>query len=147
VLRGGSGAAVGTSRSIPTPDRHVLRKVLKKLRYGIDEPRAELSRHAAKSRLRTCKAVQQTLGERNDVVTAVALADQLGEGMRPDPAPAIGALADLLDRSRDDRVHDLDKQWKAFRKEPHFWGRRSAARLGTALSGRGWVGMAASAAD
>jgi hypothetical protein len=40
---------------------------------------------------------------------------------RPDLAPAAGALAEQLGRRREQALHDLERQWKEFQAEPHFW--------------------------
>jgi triphosphatase len=102
-------------------ERHALRKSLKKLRYGIDYLETVLPRKAAKSYLRKCKKVQGILGDINDAVTAVALADHLGDGGRPDLVPAIGAFSEQMRRRRDHGLHRLVKRWKAFRAEPRAW--------------------------
>jgi triphosphatase len=103
------------------PERHALRKALKKLRYAIDYLRSLLPAKPVKSYLRKCKKTQETLGGINDAVTAIALADHLIEAARPDLAPAVGALARVLDRRRNDGLQDLTKRWKAFHAEPRFW--------------------------
>jgi CHAD domain-containing protein len=65
--------------------------------------------------------LQQSLGDMNDAVTATALADSLVVKARPDLAPAAGALAEQLGRRREQALHDLERQWKEFQAEPHFW--------------------------
>ena len=104
-------------------ERHALRKSLKKLRYGIDDLRAVLPPKAVKSYLRKCKKSQKAMGEINDAVTAIGLADHLDEGRRPDLAPAVGVLAKRLQRRRSEGLHALGKRWKAFAGEPRFWTR------------------------
>ncbi len=102
-------------------ERHALRKSLKKLRYGIDYLHGLYPHKSVKAYLHHCKELQETLGDINDAATAIELASGLGEAARPDLAPAIGALAEHLDRQRDDALHNLSKHWKAFRAEPRFW--------------------------
>jgi CHAD domain-containing protein len=101
--------------------RHSLRKSLKKLRYGIDDLQAVLPAKAAKSYLRKCKKLQRTLGDTNDAVTAIGLANHLDEDARFDLAPAVGMLAKRLERRRSEGLQELAKRWKAFRSEPRFW--------------------------
>jgi hypothetical protein len=57
----------------------------------------------------------------NDAVTAIALADRLGDGKRPDLAPAVGALARQLSRQREGALDELAKRWKAFRIQRRCW--------------------------
>ena len=102
-------------------ERHRLRKSLKKLRYGIDDLRAVLPPKAAAAYLRRCKKLQRILGDANDAVTGIGLADRLDADARPDLAPAVGLLAKRLERRRSEGLQDLAKRWKAFRGEPRFW--------------------------
>lgn len=102
-------------------ERHALRKSLKKLRYGIDYLQSVFPSKAVESYLHDCKDLQQSLGDMNDAVTATALADSLVVKARPDLAPAAGALAEQLGRRREQALHDLERQWKEFQAEPHFW--------------------------
>jgi triphosphatase len=101
--------------------RHELRKALKKLRYGIDFVAAAYPRKSVRSYLRACKKLQQVLGDINDAVAGTALANRLAEDSRPDLAPAVGALATLLERQRAEAVRRLPKRWQAFSAQPHFW--------------------------
>lgn len=103
------------------PQRHALRKSLKKLRYGIDYLAALYPHKAVKPYLHACKKLQQVLGDSNDAVTATGLAQRLAEGPRPDLAPALGALASELERRRAQALADLPKRWRKFRAAPHFW--------------------------
>ncbi|MEA2737265.1 MAG: hypothetical protein QOH05_572 [Acetobacteraceae bacterium] len=102
-------------------ERHALRKSLKKLRYGIDFLRSVLPEDASKSYLHKCKKLQQLLGDANDSVSAITLADGLNDGARPDLLPALGAATEWLGRQREDGLQDLAKRWKAFQAEPRFW--------------------------
>ena len=102
-------------------DRHGLRKSLKKLRYAIDYVEAFYPAKARKSYVSACKKLQKTLGDINDVVTAIRLAECLSDSARPDLAPAVGAWALQLNRHRDDGLRQLAKRWKAFRALPRFW--------------------------
>ena len=102
-------------------ERHALRKSLKKLRYGIDDLQAVLPAGAAGRYLRRCKKLQRTLGDTNDAVTGIGLADRLDADARLDLAPAVGVLAKRLERRRKEGLQDLAKRWKAFRGEPRFW--------------------------
>ena len=100
---------------------HALRKSLKKLRYGIDFLRPVLQPAPLKSYLHDCKKLQKTLGDINDTVTATVLAERLVKGKRLDLAPAVGALAEQLDRRRNDALDHLAKRWNAFSDQPRFW--------------------------
>jgi inorganic triphosphatase YgiF len=102
-------------------ERHALRKSLKKLRYGIDYLQAVFPGGSVAPYLRRCKKLQKTLGTFNDAVTAIGLADELGKDARPDLAPALGTLAQQLERQRNKELHGLSKRWKAFKAEPRFW--------------------------
>ena len=100
---------------------HALRKSLKKLRYGIDFVQPVFDPKPVEAYLHACKKLQQTLGDMNDCVTAIGLAERLADGTRPDLAPAVGALAEQLERRRRQALHALTKQSKAFRSQPRFW--------------------------
>jgi inorganic triphosphatase YgiF len=102
-------------------DRHALRKSLKKLRYAIDYVQSLYPHKVVKPYLRACKKLQQALGDINDTVAATALAQSLADETRPDLAPAIGALANSLDRRHAKALQDLPKQWKTFAAEEKFW--------------------------
>jgi hypothetical protein len=69
--------------------------------------------------------LQRDLGNINDTVTvtvtATALAERLVGEARLDLAPAIGALAERLERRRNDALGDLARRWKAFAEQPRFW--------------------------
>lgn len=102
-------------------ERHALRKSLKKLRYAIGFVRPLYRSNAIKSYLHDCKKLQQTLGDLNDTVAATGLANRLVGETRIDLAPAVGVLAEQLERRRNDALGDLAKRWKSFRDRPHFW--------------------------
>jgi triphosphatase len=100
---------------------HALRKSLKKLRYGIDFLRPVFRPAPLRSYLHDCKKLQKTLGDINDTVTATVLAERLIKGKRLDLAPAVGKLAEQLDRHRNDALVHLVKRWNAFSGQPRFW--------------------------
>jgi triphosphatase len=101
---------------------HALRKSLKKLRYGIDFLRPVFYPAALKAYLHNCKKLQKTLGDINDTVTATIVAERLVKGTRLDLAPAVGAIAERLDRNRNESLKHLAKQWQAFSDQPRLWG-------------------------
>ncbi len=100
---------------------HVLRKALKKLRYGADPLRDLLPRRAAKAGLKRCRAVQELLGGINDAATAVALTERLGERGGPALAPALAVVARWAEERRHAALRRLPKAWHAFRDELPFW--------------------------
>jgi len=102
-------------------ERHALRKSLKKLRYAIDYAAGAYPHKSVRSYLHACAQLQEALGEINDAVAAIGLAERLAEG-HPDLTPALGALANILTARRQEAVQDLPRRWQHFRSEPRFWG-------------------------
>ena len=93
---------------------HDLRKALKKLRYAV-EFLAPLHRPGRlKAYLNRCKALQEHLGNLNDAVVTVSLAEQLG-GEGEALAPAIDALRSWAEGQRARSQAHLRKAWRRFK--------------------------------
>jgi inorganic triphosphatase YgiF len=107
-------------------ERHALRIQVKKLRYAVeflgglypDKDRARRYR-------RRLSALQESLGELNDGVTAERLLSEvlqrLGPEVDSDLHRAVGFVAGVTARSAQDRDRDLPKCWKAFARLEPFW--------------------------
>ena len=67
------------------------------------------------------RALEKIFGAINDAVTATRLADCLSDDTRPDPAPAVGALASQLASQRNEALHHLTKRWRTFHTQSCFW--------------------------
>jgi triphosphatase len=100
---------------------HLLRKSIKKLRYGIEFTDRLFSRKKSRLYQKRCKALQDTLGRINDSSTSVQLARTLLRSTKIDLRPAISALARHQKKQRQSGVNELAKRWKAFRREARFW--------------------------
>jgi CHAD domain-containing protein len=100
---------------------HRLRKSLKKLRYSADYLSGLFGHKSVKAYLKTCKELQELLGQINDAAMAVTLAERLARHGRTDLAGGIGAVAQWADARRQKALHRLPDAWDAFRHASRFW--------------------------
>jgi inorganic triphosphatase YgiF len=101
--------------SLEDPELHALRKSLKKLRYSA-EFLAPLHLHKrGHGYLHACKALLKQLGQSNDAVVAIALAERLGGERQPELAPAISALAGWATSHRAKARHKIAQDWRDFK--------------------------------
>lgn len=94
-------------------DRHRVRQRLRRLRYGLELTALLLPSAGADQRLRALKALQQQLGELNDLAQAVQrLRQQAVEQRQLRAAFALG----YLQQEHEQRLDRADKAWRRWRK-------------------------------
>jgi len=106
-------------------EAHRLRIQLKKLRYA-GEFLSELYPHRHAGRfVKRLGRLQDTLGHLNDQNTAHRLLERVLEqdasGTPPDRQWAIGFVSGWTSRVAREKLHPLEREWKAFAKQDPFW--------------------------
>jgi len=95
--------------------RHALRIRVKRLRYGCEFFAASFPRASVRPYVKSLEALQDILGELNDVAVGRRLLQALG----PDPAAA-PVRRELTVRERR-LISSLERAWAAFEKRRPFW--------------------------
>ena len=99
-----------------TTQRHALRIKVKRLRYASGFFAGSFPRASVRSYLKHLQALQDILGELNDVAVARRLVRELAQP----GAGANYARGALAARERA-LIASLEPAWAAFRKRPPFW--------------------------
>lgn len=95
--------------------RHALRKSLKSLRYGLEMLQSLHEHQAAKPYRKALSHLQEELGQLNDAIAAVELADRLPDG------PGRDAVRHWSHKRKRAALEGLPAAWHRFRKMPTFW--------------------------
>jgi len=113
---------IGRGRRIASGDdaaRHAVRMQAKKLRYAAEGFAALYPAKAADRFVGRVKALQDRLGELNDIAAAEALT--LGLGLTPEAAFAAGELAGLRVAGKPKLIARADKALRRLREADRFW--------------------------
>lgn len=100
--------------------RHRVRIRLKRLRYGCDCFATAYSRGQTAPLLHRLRALQELLGELNDIQVQRRLLGDLARDERA-AAPAQQARRELAARERE-LICDVAKAWSRFEAMPPYWG-------------------------
>jgi CHAD domain-containing protein len=106
--------------------RHRLRIRMKRLRYACDFFAASFAGAAARPYIKRLAALQDILGELNDIAVARRLLAEIApRGSAPDIAAAAGHVRHALAVRERMLVISLDAAWAAFEKRRAFWKARA----------------------
>jgi inorganic triphosphatase YgiF len=117
--------------SLTPPERHVVRIAVKHLRYATQffgslfDPAAAVERYAEKA-----AALQDLLGERNDVTNALCLIQTFDFHSDAQFAYAAGVAAGWRVRGGLGEEPALRKAWRSLRRAEPFWHGEAAVRKG-----------------
>jgi triphosphatase len=107
-------------KRLDAPQRHKLRRSLKRLRYGAEFLAALYPRKVFKRYRRALADLQDVLGDLNDFAAACNLIPALGGGAGTRRAAA--SLQRCLDRLAEKRLGELYTTWDGFERSKPFWG-------------------------
>ncbi|TYC52466.1 CHAD domain-containing protein [Rhodobacterales bacterium] len=110
---------------LTVPERHEMRKALKKMRYGIEFFGCLYPRDTVKPFLKRMKKLQNIFGYLNDVAMAEHLPERVGfKATGPDATEtmrAIGFVIGWHEALAQSRWQDAKGCWDATRETPRFW--------------------------
>ncbi|WP_439530278.1 CYTH and CHAD domain-containing protein [Pannonibacter sp.] len=109
--------------TLTIPERHDMRKALKKFRYGLEFFAALSPKGARKSYLKRLKSLQDVFGYLNDVAMAEALLDlPLPDGpAAKDLAQAAGFVIGWHEASARHAWRQAKDSWEEANKAPRYW--------------------------
>ncbi|SDH03757.1 CYTH and CHAD domain-containing protein [Roseospirillum parvum] len=116
VLKGGRGLD-----QLDETGRHELRLTIKKLRYAVDFFVGLGPRQAGRDYLAALKALQQRLGELNDIAVARDLLHDLAGKSSAEEAWAAGMVAGWHAARLPGLQSGLGAEWATFQQTPPFW--------------------------
>jgi inorganic triphosphatase YgiF len=105
------------------PERHEMRKAMKKMRYGIEFFGCLYQKEAVRPFLKRMKKLQNIFGYLNDIAMAEQLPEKCSQSGRNDPstAQAIGFVIGWHEAQCQSSWQHAKGYWEATRATPKFW--------------------------